>query len=697
VPIFLLGAAILFWGWQIDLWWLALPMALGFEVAQWVPSRWDFADQDFRRIINLCLLVVLGLVAYLVITQRWTEATIIFLRWLPIVFLPLLLLQTYSTRTGLNLRTLFSKTDIAKTNPQSRHSPSAFLMGPTPRQPIDFAYPYFAICLLSASTTSVRDLGFYGGMCLLVGLVLWPLRSPRLGPAAWLSLLLLAGVGGFVGQMGLHQLHITLEQQAVQWLSGFFDGEVDPFQRDTSIGDIGEQKRSNRILFRVAAAENSLVPELLHQATYNRYQSSLWVAADSTFQVVAPDATGLTWDFRQLPVATSPDPDFDVAVVPPVQSQPQTQTQPQTITITDKLPKGRGLLKLPPGALQADQLAVAGLEQNQYGTVKVESESQALVYQVQFNPSQSHLAPPTPMDLQVPPLEQVALDQVLEHLALRDQTPEAVLQRIQQFFQQEFEYSLQWTGRPQNLTPLAEFLLTRRSGHCEYFATATTLLLRAAGIPARYAIGFSVHEFNRLENQYIVRARNAHAWTLAYVGGGWQTIDTTPGEWIALETANAPQWGILLDLWSLTRFKLAQVWQQLRQSPWLQRWWWLGLIILVVSLRQLKPGQQIRRITTTKAKANASVRLTSGGDSEFYQVEQYLNQLGLVRGTSETLQQWLDRMHQSLPERGMGELRSILRLHYRYRFDPQGIAPGERSQLRTLIQTWLTRQTTKRD
>ena len=43
-------------------------------------------------------------------------------------------------------------------------------------------------------------------------------------------------------------------------------------------------------------------------------------------------------------------------------------------------------------------------------------------------------------------------------------------------------------------TKVAEFLLKTRAGHCEHFATATTMLLRAAGVPTRYAVGYSVQE-----------------------------------------------------------------------------------------------------------------------------------------------------------------------------------------------------------
>ena len=76
---------------------------------------------------------------------------------------------------------------------------------------------------------------------------------------------------------------------------------------------------------------------------------------------------------------------------------------------------------------------------------------------------------------------------------------------------------------------LSHFLLQSRAGHCEYFATATVLLLRAAGIPARYCRGYAVQEFSKLENRFIVRDRHAHAWTLAYVDGIWTNFDTTPG------------------------------------------------------------------------------------------------------------------------------------------------------------------------
>src|SRR5262249_27582678 len=109
-------------------------------------------------------------------------------------------------------------------------------------------------------------------------------------------------------------------------------------------------------------------------------------------------------------------------------------------------------------------------------------------------------------------------------------------------------------------SPVVDFLLRSKSGHCEYFATATVLLLRAAGIPARYATGFAVVEKSEFENAYIVRERHAHSWVRALVNGTWIDIDTTPAMWIAVEADGAGTWSALRDKWSWLRFRAARAW-----------------------------------------------------------------------------------------------------------------------------------------
>lgn len=73
------------------------------------------------------------------------------------------------------------------------------------------------------------------------------------------------------------------------------------------------------------------------------------------------------------------------------------------------------------------------------------------------------------------------------------------------------------------------FMFDSRRGICTDFATASTLLLRAAGIPARYTEGFVLRE-DAMDSygRYVVTEEYAHAYSTAFIEGyGWLEIDGT--------------------------------------------------------------------------------------------------------------------------------------------------------------------------
>ncbi len=99
---------------------------------------------------------------------------------------------------------------------------------------------------------------------------------------------------------------------------------------------------------------------------------------------------------------------------------------------------------------------------------------------------------------------------------------------IENYLRTHFGYTLQLSSTPPS-DPLAEFLFVRKQGHCEYFASSMTVMLRSLGIPARVVNGFRMSEFNDITSQYVVRDSDAHSWVEAYFPGyGWVTFDPTP-------------------------------------------------------------------------------------------------------------------------------------------------------------------------
>jgi hypothetical protein len=125
---------------------------------------------------------------------------------------------------------------------------------------------------------------------------------------------------------------------------------------------------------------------------------------------------------------------------------------------------------------------------------------------------------------------------------------------IENYLSTRFTYTLDLTGKPDK-DPLANFLFKTRAGHCEYFASAMTIMLRTIGIPSREVNGFLPGEYNDLAGDYIVRASDAHSWVEAYFPGtGWVTFDPTP--------AANEQFGFL------SRLGLYIDWMQLNWNEW---------------------------------------------------------------------------------------------------------------------------------
>jgi transglutaminase-like putative cysteine protease len=122
---------------------------------------------------------------------------------------------------------------------------------------------------------------------------------------------------------------------------------------------------------------------------------------------------------------------------------------------------------------------------------------------------------------------------------------------VESYLKKNYKYTLNltWAPGPQ---PVATFLFQSKSGHCEYFASAMAILLRAAGIPTRLINGFLMGEYNPVGQDYIVRESDAHTWVEVYVPGrGWMEFDPTPPDLNQKELSLAGQFSQYLDAMEL--------------------------------------------------------------------------------------------------------------------------------------------------
>ncbi|AFJ01818.1 Transglutaminase-like enzyme, putative cysteine protease [Methylophaga frappieri] len=73
-----------------------------------------------------------------------------------------------------------------------------------------------------------------------------------------------------------------------------------------------------------------------------------------------------------------------------------------------------------------------------------------------------------------------------------------------------------------------DFLFNAREGFCEHYAASFTVLMRAAGVPARIVTGYQGGEINPVDDVMVIRQRDAHAWVEVWLPeAGWVRVDPT--------------------------------------------------------------------------------------------------------------------------------------------------------------------------
>ncbi len=698
-PPFLLAAVLLFWGWQTGFWVEGAIMAAILESPRFIKARWDLSDDDFTRTWVFCtVLSVAALVLAFanndgpatfshlfrspdIASERGVGSTsaltaIALIRWLPMIVFLFVATQEFSSRDGVPLESI----SLILWRRRKR----ALKAGRTlpPSRSFNVSYPYFVTCLFAASIHVATSNTFFAGLIALIAWALWPQRSRRFGLIIWAGALAVAVTIGYFGGHELRHLARVAEDYNPQWLLGSSSERTDPTESRTEIGHIGQLKLSGKIVIRLQTKHGSAVPTYLREASYRNYESQIWRSGNSNI-----DFTGVT----EIPSDSGSWP------------LPPERTNPTTVNIACYLDginpqdhNPEGLLPLPTDCGRLDKLPAFVLQRNTTGAVLAEGPG-LVMFDAGYGSGLTMDSPPgkvdssrTNQDLALPGREKAVLDQVAAGLNVEGESDDKKLLAVRDFFNSNFKYSLWQDGptmRLTNETALGRFLLRTHSGHCEYFASATVLLLRDLHIPARYAVGYMVHE--GAGGKYVVRLRDAHAWALVWnsKAGAWQNFDTTPASWVAEEEERASPLQFVSDWWSWIKFQYARFragHSQFRQYLLLALVPVLALLLYLIVFRsnwrkhRLPPDETGER------------RNWPGLDSEFYRLEQKLAARGLTRGPGESLSAWLQRVAKDPAVAGISEpLHGLLRLHYRHRFDPQGLSQIERETLRREVEMHL--------
>ena len=684
-PPLLVVAVLFFWGWQTGHVFLGLLGGGLLESSRVLKMRWSLSQADFNRLWNVCIVLFLGVGTFLLINEgtvslndffvnagRRPEAikqagrsALVWFQWFPLIFLPFMLAQAFNELPQVGLAT-FSWW-LRK---QEARSSNAHL----PREQIDVTFPYLALCLLAASAATERPKFFYFGLAALIAWALWAARIRRYSLIVWGACFVVVTTAGYGGHTGLFRLQKKLEEMNVSWFSRFAATGFDDKESRTRLGSIGALKNSDRIVLRVRT-HGSPPPGLLREASYRTFN-----AANSGYRAATwnnpMDRRAFGSVFSELDLTTW-------NLLPP---RPAAN---RTVTIAQYLRGGSGLLALPAGSAQLEDLPVVELKTNQFGAVKVSGGPGLGLYQARY--ADRGLTFDTAYggdDLRSAEDVEPALAIVARELQLRRgmETQEA-MRRVGDFFAGKFQYASYLTtahAPTSNESALARFLLSTHSGHCEYFATATALLLRQAGVPTRYAVGYSVQEGSG--RKYIMRERHAHAWALVWdeKRKSWIDFDTTPGSWNAIESAHSSWFQPISDFFSDAWFQFSKF--RWGKTEWRKYFMLAPVPLLIIVVVRFVFGKQWKKMRAQRAEQGRT-DVRAGADSDFYLIEKHFAARGLERRASENWSDWLRRIEGH--ESGATQLSCVLLLHHRHRFDPRGLVESERAELRAQVSGWL--------
>ena len=240
-------------------------------------------------------------------------------------------------------------------------------------------------------------------------------------------------------------------------------------------------------------------------------------------------------------------------------------------------------------------------------------------------------------------------------------SPRERLGRLQAHLLRDYHYTLRLEP-PGRADPVLDFLLSRRAGHCEYFASSLALLGRASGVATRVVAGYRVAEHSRF-GYHVVRRRHAHSWVEAYVDGAWRTYDPTPAsELLAGSPTNTPAFSAFIDAFA-TGWEATDDWLEQRSA-------FEYALVLVL----LAGGFVLVRVARSRRAKTRRRDVRDAPLPGFVHLDTSLTRKGLARSPHETLERFASRVLATdalAPPRGR-EIAELIRAYADLRYAGRG-------------------------
>jgi len=713
-PRLLLGAALLFWGATTGRWVPSLAAALLVEGANWSRIRWDFGEKAGLVAWRLTVLF-LTIAMVLVVLQggpRLTTMPRVF-TWLPVVLLPLQFVQSYGISPTLTLGTFSMMVRRRRLHAEKYGLPFREVR-------FGFGYVFFCATLLSASLGEKADSAWF--FPLLLVLVAWAIvarsgKGWRGLSAATALALILSAFGGLGGQKGLTALYM-FSMGSSSSNSRSLDRAR---EKSTEIGTLGEIKQSTEIYWRMIP-EKGLMPKLLRVASYNTYGSYTHTGWAT---LLPKDVGNETADFKSPTEVSNPanpeDPEDIFRICPADVIDNNSAIDPQLARFRLRgsiATSGRfGLLPLPANAASLHEFVADNIERNSFGTFRVEISQPVNDAVVLWDDRFATDQPPWESvirgggqtvrpDLMVHDREIETIRQTVDEIGMREGSVEDKIQKLREHFTRHFRYTKynrvprdldEWEKRDKKVgnypttgkrTLLGAFLQYSHAGHCEYFATATALLLREAGVPTRYASGFAVIERDSKSGEALLRGTHAHAWCRAWdeENKRWLDVDLTPSSWIGMEVPPRPErFQALRDKFQMLREDLL-VWRDKPGHMAIITASLLTPVLIGLAFVGRNLWRSRRRLEKTKRERRGAAAMYQ---TPLSTLEKRARRILGERPEGMPLGRWLMPLAEWLESPGL--LAEALAIHQQLRFDPGAGDPGLLPRLQRLV-TEISRQ-----